>query len=358
MTNAISITQGQSLRPSYSGDKMSILVTGGAGYIGSHTVLSLLENDYDVIVLDNFSNSNIESLNRVESLTKKKPKIYIGDIRDKELLSNIFTENKISDVIHFAGLKSVGESNAKPLEYYSNNVTGTLVLLEEMMNNEVSNIIFSSSATVYGTPESIPLTESCRVGGTTNPYGYSKLVVENILRDLVKSSDKINVTCLRYFNPVGAHPSGEIGESPAGIPNNVMPYISGVAVGKYDVLNIFGADYETHDGTGIRDYIHVMDLAEGHISALKKEWNKNSFRVYNLGTGNGLSVLDLVKKFQEISGKTINYQITNRRDGDIAECWSNPQSAEKDLGWTAKRDLTNMIEDAWNWQKKNPNGFN
>lgn len=358
MINVISITQGQFLRPSYNGEIMSILVTGGAGYIGSHTVLSLLENGYSVIVLDNLSNSSIESLNRVESLTNKKPKVYIGDIRDKNILQKIFTENKVTDVIHFAGLKSVSESNKKPLEYYNNNVTGTLVLLEEMINNGVYNFIFSSSATVYGKPEKVPLTESCRIGGTTNPYGYSKLAVENILSDLVKSSSELNVTCLRYFNPVGAHASGAIGESPSGVPNNVMPYISGVAVGKYETLNIFGSDYETEDGTGVRDYIHVMDLAEGHISALKKEWKQNSFRVYNLGTGNGHSVLELVKKFQEVTGKTIRYQITHRRDGDIGECWSDPQAAKRDLGWSAKRDLRNMIEDTWNWQKKNPNGYN
>ncbi|ELU7108616.1 UDP-glucose 4-epimerase GalE, partial [Escherichia coli] len=268
---------------------MSVLVTGGAGYIGSHTTLLLLENGYDVITLDNLSNSTNESLKRVERLTNKKIKQYTGDILNSELLNRIFGENNITDVIHFAGLKSVSESINDPIKYYKNNVVGSLTLVSEMVKHKVTNIIFSSSATVYGQPEIIPLTEDCKTEKPTNPYGYSKLVVENILRDLVKSSHDFNVTCLRYFNPVGAHPSGEIGENPNGVPSNIMPYISGVAIGKYKQLNIYGSDYNTPDGTGIRDYIHVMDLAEGHLCALRKKWSTPSFRIYNLGTGKGYS---------------------------------------------------------------------
>ena len=337
---------------------MTILITGGAGYIGSHTTAALLENGYDnIVVMDNLCNSDIGSIKSVERITGKKISFFNADIRDEIELNKIFTRCNISSVIHFAGLKSVAESKDLPIEYYSNNVYGTINLVKCMLKNRVYNLIFSSSATVYGIPEKNPLDENCITGGTTNPYGYSKYISENILKDIAKANNKLNITCLRYFNPVGAHPSGHLGENPVGIPNNIMPFISGVAIGRFKKLNIFGSDYNTKDGTGVRDYIHVMDLASGHLSALNKKWLTNGFRVYNLGTGKGYSVLELVKTFEKISNRTINYEFVARRPGDVAECWSTPLKAKKELGWEAKYSLENMIEDAWRWQLNYPNGF-
>ncbi|MBH3083419.1 UDP-glucose 4-epimerase GalE [Serratia bockelmannii] len=336
---------------------MAVLVTGGAGYIGSHTVLALLKHGEDVVVLDNLSNSSDESLRRVEKLAGRSAQFYQGDILDAECLHRIFEAHAISAVIHFAGLKAVGESTRKPLEYYQNNVTGTLVLLEEMRRAGVHKFIFSSSATVYGTPEQVPLTETSRVGGTTNPYGTSKLMVEQILQDFAKAEPQFSITALRYFNPVGAHESGMIGEDPNGIPNNLMPYIAQVAIGKLEKLSIFGDDYPTQDGTGVRDYIHVMDLAEGHLKAIEHIDEHQGFTVYNLGTGVGYSVLEMLHAFEKASGRNVAYQIVPRREGDIAECWSAPELAFKELGWKATRDLDAMMRDAWNWQKNNPRGY-
>lgn len=336
---------------------MAILVTGGAGYIGSHTVLALLERGEDVVVLDNLSNSSEESLHRVEQLAGKAPVFYQGDIQDAECLTRIFGGHSISSVIHFAGLKAVGESTRKPLEYYQNNVSGTLVLLDEMRRAGVHQFIFSSSATVYGTPEQVPLVETSRVGGTTNPYGTSKLMVEQILQDFAKAEPEFSITALRYFNPVGAHESGRIGEDPNGIPNNLLPYVSQVAIGKLEKLSIFGDDYPTPDGTGVRDYIHVMDLAEGHLKAIDHIDDQKGFTVYNLGTGKGYSVFEMLRAFEKASGREVAYQIVPRRDGDIAECWSNPGLAAEKLGWNAERDLETMMRDAWNWQQNNPQGY-
>ncbi len=336
---------------------MAILITGGVGYIGSHTVLTLLEKGESVVIVDDLSNSSLESLERVKRLTGVEPLFYQGSILDRSLLRQIFTENSISDVIHFAGLKSVGESVAQPLSYYEVNVTGSLCLLDEMLKAGVHNFIFSSSATVYGEPETIPLTEDCLVGGTTNPYGTSKLMVEKMLADISLAYPTLNTTILRYFNPVGAHPSGEIGEDPNGIPNNLMPYICQVAIGKRDHLSVFGSDYPTKDGTGVRDFIHVMDLAEGHVAALKQRHDGSNLRIYNLGTGKGYSVLELLDAFKRVTTLDVPYVLTTRRSGDIAECWSDPAKARKELGWEAKHDLDDMVRDAWNWQQKNPNGY-
>ncbi|WP_455814936.1 UDP-glucose 4-epimerase GalE [Pseudomonas graminis] len=336
---------------------MAILITGGAGYIGSHTVLSLLEHQYDVVVLDNLVNASSISLERVEHLTNCKIKFYQNDIQDREQLRTIFSQHDISAVIHFAGLKSVGESVHKPLEYYQTNVAGTLVLLEEMRAAQVNDFIFSSSATVYGTPESIPLRETSRIGGTTNPYGTSKLMVEQILLDFAKANPKFSITTLRYFNPVGAHQSGMIGEDPNGIPSNLMPYISQVASGKLQRLAIFGDDYPTPDGTGVRDYVHVMDLAEGHVKALQHIRQFPGVSIYNLGTGVGYSVLQMIEAFEKVSGHQVPYHIVPRREGDIAECWADAGQASKHLGWRAKRGLEEMLLDAWNWQEKNPRGY-
>lgn len=337
---------------------MAILVTGGAGYIGSHTVLTLLENHQQVVVLDNLINASPVSLERVELLTGQQVTFYEGDINDRECLKRIFSQHTISTVIHFAGLKSVGESAIKPLEYYKNNVSGTLVLLDEMRIAHVRNFIFSSSATVYGTPEKIPLHEESRTGGTTNPYGTSKLMVEQILRDFAVACPEFSIIILRYFNPVGAHESGLIGEDPNGIPNNLMPYISQVASGKLQQLAIFGDDYPTIDGTGVRDYIHVMDLAEGHVKALEHIHQQQGITTYNLGTGIGYSVLQMISAFEQVSGQHVPYQIMPRREGDIAECWADAQLAKDELDWTAQRGLEQMMRDTWNWQKKNPSGFN
>ncbi|MBS9423358.1 UDP-glucose 4-epimerase GalE [Photorhabdus caribbeanensis] len=336
---------------------MITLITGGAGYIGSHTVLALLEKGADVVVIDNLCNSSPESLRRVEKLTGKSVKFYQGDVLDLNLLNTVFQENKIDTVIHFAGLKAVGESTRKPLEYYQNNVTGTLVLLQAMRTNGVYQLIFSSSATVYGDPEFVPLTENAKVGGTTNPYGTSKLMVEQILKDFAAAEPNFKITSLRYFNPVGAHPSGMIGEDPNGIPNNLLPYITQVAIGRLECLSVYGNDYPTKDGTGVRDYIHVMDLAEGHIAAIDYLDKQQSYEVFNLGTGAGYSVLELLHAFEKASGKDIPYKITDRRPGDIAECWSDPSRALNILGWQVTRNIDDMMRDSWNWQKNNPHGF-
>jgi len=336
---------------------MAILVTGGAGYIGSHTVLTLLERGDDVVVIDNLSNASRTSLDRVAELTGREPTVYIADILDKEALRTIFSRHNITDVIHFAGLKSVSESVKEPLAYYENNVTGTLVLLHEMLAAGVNHFIFSSSATVYGNPESVPLNERARTGGTTNPYGTSKYMVEQILADFSHAQPDFRITCLRYFNPVGAHPSGRIGEDPNGIPNNLVPYISQVAIGKLETVSVFGNDYPTPDGTGVRDYIHVMDLATGHLAALDCQDKGAAFKVFNLGTGIGYSVLNLIEAFEKATQTKIPYQFVARRPGDIAECWSDPSLARTELGWQATHNLDDMMRDTWNWQKNNPNGY-
>ncbi len=336
---------------------MAILVTGGAGYIGSHTVVELLNQGKEIVVLDNLSNSSEISLERVKQITGKSVRFYQGDILDREMLRRIFAENQIDSVIHFAGLKAVGESVREPLRYYQNNVTGSIVLVEEMLKANVNTIVFSSSATVYGDPKEIPITETCEVGGTTNPYGTSKYMVERILEDTAKAFPQFSAVVLRYFNPVGAHASGLIGEDPNGIPNNLLPYISQVAVGKLQQLSVFGSDYETHDGTGVRDYIHVVDLAIGHLKALEKHQDDAGFHVYNLGTGTGYSVLDMVKAFEQANDIKVPYKLVERRPGDIAVCYSNPQKALEQLGWKTQYDLTQMMKDTWNWQKNNPNGY-
>ncbi len=337
---------------------MAILVTGGAGFIGSHTCVSLTQAGYEVVIVDNYYNSSPKSLARINELCGKTLKFYECDIRDKAGMDKIFKENKIEAVIHFAGLKAVGESCRKPIEYYDNNIGGTLVLCDVMRQNNCKNIVFSSSATVYGMHNVSPLKETMQTGGTTNPYGTTKYMIEIILEDIFKSDNEWNVTLLRYFNPIGAHKSGKIGENPNGIPNNLMPYITQVAIGKLPELSVFGDDYDTPDGTGVRDYIHVVDLAEGHVKALDNilEGNKG-VQVFNLGTGHGYSVLDIVKAFETASGKKVPYKIVARRPGDIATCYSDPSKAKEVLGWAAKRDLAEMCEDSWRWQSQNPNGF-
>lgn len=337
---------------------MAILVTGGAGYIGSHTCVELLNAGYDVVVADNLSNSCKEALDRVEEITGKKVTFYEVDILDREGLCRIFETEKIESVIHFAGLKAVGESVAKPLEYYHNNITGTLILCDVMRTYGVKNIVFSSSATVYGTPAFIPITEECPKGVCTNPYGWTKSMLEQILTDLHTADPEWKVILLRYFNPIGAHESGRIGEDPKGIPNNLVPYITQVAVGKLESLGVFGDDYDTHDGTGVRDYIHVVDLAIGHVKAIEKmDKIHDGVLVYNLGTGIGYSVLDIVKGFEKAVGRPIPYVIKPKRPGDIATCYADPSLAEKELGWKAVRDLEKMCEDSWRWQKNNPQGY-
>lgn len=337
---------------------MSILVTGGAGYIGSHTCVELLNAGYEITVVDNLYNSSPKSLDRVKELTGKDFKFYECDIRDTDGMDKIFKENKIDAVIHFAGLKAVGESCEKPLEYYDNNIGGTLKLCDVMRNNGCKNIVFSSSATVYGMNNISPLKETMKTGGTTNPYGTTKYMIEIILEDLCKADSEWNVTLLRYFNPIGAHKSGRIGENPNGIPNNLMPYITQVAIGKREFLSVYGDDYDTHDGTGVRDYIHVVDLAEGHVKAVDNilEGGKG-VQVFNLGTGVGYSVLDIVKAFNKAYGKELPYKIAPRRAGDIATCYSDPTKAKEVLGWVAKRGIEEMCEDSWRWQSNNPNGF-
>ena len=337
---------------------MSILVTGGTGYIGSHTVVELQNAGYDAIIIDNLSNSKLLVLDRIENITGKRPKFYNADLRDKEALKKIFNENPdIEAVIHFAGLKAVGESVSMPLEYYNNNIYGTLCLLETMREAGVKNIVFSSSATVYGDPAFVPITEECPKGSCTNPYGWTKSMLEQILSDLTVPDKEWNVILLRYFNPIGAHKSGTMGEDPSGIPNNLMPYITQVAVGKRDHLNAFGNDYPTHDGTGVRDYIHVVDLAVGHVKALNKIKENCGLKIYNLGTGHGYSVLDIVKAFEKASGVKIPYEITPRRPGDIATCYADASKAGKELGWEAKYGIEEMCADSWRWQKNNPEGY-
>ena len=336
---------------------MAILVTGGAGYIGSHTVVELQNAGHEVVVLDNLSNSSEKSLEAVEKITGRPVKFYRADIRDREALEEIFSKESLSACIHFAGLKAVGESVVKPWEYYENNISGTLTLVDVMRRHGVKNIIFSSSATVYGDPAEIPITEACPKGTCTNPYGWTKSMLEQILSDIQKADPQWNVVLLRYFNPIGAHKSGMIGENPNGLPNNLMPYITQVAVGRLPELGVFGNDYDTHDGTGVRDYIHVVDLARGHVLALKKLEEKAGLCIYNLGTGTGYSVLDIVKNFEKATGKKIPYTIKPRRAGDIAVCYADPSKAEKELGWKAGNGILEMCEDSWRWQSMNPEGF-
>ncbi|MFW5651829.1 MAG: UDP-glucose 4-epimerase GalE [Acetivibrio ethanolgignens] len=336
---------------------MAILVTGGAGYIGSHTCVELLSEGYEVVVVDNLCNSSEKSLERVEQITGKKVTFYKVDLLDKAALSKVFDKESIDSVIHFAGLKAVGESVSKPLEYYHNNITGTLVLCDVMREHGCKNIVFSSSATVYGDPAFIPITEECPKGQCTNPYGQTKSMLEQILSDLNVADSEWNVILLRYFNPIGAHKSGLIGEDPKGIPNNLVPYIAQVAVGKLEHLNVFGNDYDTEDGTGVRDYIHVVDLAIGHVRAIEKLKDKEGVSVYNLGTGNGYSVLDVVKAYEKACGKEIKYEIMPRRPGDIATCYADAAKAAKELHWKAERGIEEMCEDSWRWQSMNPDGY-
>ena len=336
---------------------MKILVTGGAGYIGSHTCVELLNEGYDVVVMDNLYNSSEKALDRVEQITGKKVTFYKTDMLDREGVKEIFDKENIDAVIHFAGLKAVGESVQKPIEYYMNNMTGTLILCDEMRNHGVKNIIFSSSATVYGDPAEIPITENCPKGEITNPYGQTKSMLEQILTDFHVADPEWNVVLLRYFNPIGAHESGMIGEDPKGIPNNLVPYIAQVAVGKLPCLGVFGNDYPTHDGTGVRDYIHVVDLAVGHVKALKKIEEKAGVCIYNLGTGKGYSVLDVVKAYEKACGKEIKYEIKPRRPGDIATCYADATKAKEELGWVAERGIEEMCADSWRWQSMNPDGY-
>ncbi len=336
---------------------MRILVTGGAGFIGSHTVLELLEKGYDVTVIDNLVNSSEEALKRVEKLTGKSVRFIKGDVRDKALLDSIFDTDKIDAAIHFAGLKAVGESVAKPIEYYDNNLNSTLTLVKSMREHGCKNIIFSSSATVYSGDNEMPLRETSKIGNCTNPYGWTKYMSEIILSDMAKADKEWSVILLRYFNPIGAHKSGMIGEDPQGIPANLMPYITKVAIGKLPYLNVFGDDYDTHDGTGVRDYIHVVDLAKGHVAAIDYMLKHKGTEVFNLGTGVGYSVLDMVKAFEEVSGKKVPYKIVARRPGDLATVYSSPEKSLKELGWKAEYNLLDMCRDSYNWQSKNPDGY-
>ena len=335
---------------------MKILVTGGAGFIGSHTAVELLNDGYEIAVLDNLCNSNIKALERVKEITGKTFNFYEVDLLDYDATDKVFKNEKFDAVIHFAGLKAVGESVEKPLLYYHNNITGTLNLLDIMRKNGVFNIVFSSSATVYGSPKSLPIKEDFPLS-TTNPYGSTKLMIEGILEDLYKADNRFSVTILRYFNPIGAHESGKIGEDPQGIPNNLMPYIQQVAIGKLPILSVFGNKYPTRDGTGVRDYIHVVDLSIAHVKAVEKKSGHTGVYIYNVGTGNGYSVFEMIKAFEKASGREVKYQICPNRPGDIAACYADASKAEKELGWTAKRGLEEMCRDGWNWQKNNPNGY-
>jgi UDP-glucose 4-epimerase len=335
---------------------MAILVTGGAGYIGSHTCIELLQSGYDIIVVDNYSNSQSKALERVRELTGRDFKFYEVDLLDEAAIGHIFADNSIEAVIHLAGLKAVGESVQKPLHYYHNNITGTLILCAAMHQYGVKRLVFSSSATVYGMPERVPISEDFPLVAT-NPYGSTKLMIEQMLRDLLVADPSWSVALLRYFNPIGAHSSGRIGENPNGIPNNLLPYMSQVAVGKLAELNVFGSDYPTVDGTGVRDYIHVVDLAQGHLKALNKVLSTTGIDAFNLGTGRGYSVLELVKAFEQASGKKVPYRIVDRRPGDIAVCYADPSKAERELGWKAERGIDEMCVDTWRWQSNNPNGF-
>ncbi|MBO5468998.1 MAG: UDP-glucose 4-epimerase GalE [Lachnospiraceae bacterium] len=336
---------------------MTILVTGGAGFIASHTNVELLQAGYDVVVMDNLCNSSKESVARVEQITGKKMRFYQADMRKMEELEPVFAENNIDVIIHFAGLKAVGESCEKPYEYYENNISGTLNIIAMMKKYNVKKMVFSSSATVYGNPEVVPITEECKVGGVTNPYGQTKLMLEQILTDIQKADPSFDIALLRYFNPIGAHESGLIGEAPNGIPNNLLPYVAKVAAGVLEKVNVFGDDYDTPDGTGVRDYIHVVDLAKGHVCAVKKLLEHPGLVVYNLGTGIGYSVLDIIHNFEKACGKKIPYVIAPRRAGDIATCYSDPSKAERELGWKAEYGIDRMCEDAWRWQSMNPNGY-
>jgi UDP-glucose 4-epimerase len=344
--------------PSLKGVRVkTILVSGGTGFIGSHTCVELIEAGYDVAVFDNLSNSREESLNRIERITGTRPRFYRADMLDRDALNAIFDGEDVEAVIHFAGLKAVGESVAKPWEYYHNNITGTLVLLDVMRSHGVKNIVFSSSATVYGDPAFVPITEECPLGNPTNPYGQTKKMLEQILSDLYVGDGEWNVSLLRYFNPIGAHESGLMGEDPKGIPNNLMPYITQIASGKLECLGVFGDDYDTPDGTGVRDYIHVVDLARGHVKTLQATMGQTGVHVWNLGTGNGYSVLDVIRAFEAANGVQIPYQIKPRRAGDIAACYASADKAARDLGWKAEYDMEAMCRDAWNWQRNNPNGY-
>lgn len=334
-----------------------VLVTGGAGYIGSHTTLVLLQAGFDVVVLDNLCNSSFESLTRVAQIAGRSPVFVQGDVRDADVLDRIFYDFQVGAVLHFAGLKAVGESVAQPLRYYDNNVHGSLVLLQACSDAGVFNFVFSSSATVYGEPAQMPISEACSVGQPTNPYGRSKLMVEDMLRDVAASDPRWRIAILRYFNPVGAHESGQIGEDPNGTPNNLLPYIAQVALGKLPELAVFGNDYPTPDGTGVRDYIHVVDLAEGHLHALEALQTRSGAHVWNLGTGQGYSVLDMVRAFEAASGKAVPYRVAPRRPGDIATCYADPAKAAREMGWKARRGLDEMMRDAWRWQSMNPNGY-
>ena len=337
---------------------MSILVTGGAGFIGSHTCVELLNAGYEVVVVDNLYNASEKALERVEQITGKKVTFYEADILDHDALNAIFDKEQIESVIHFAGYKAVGESVRKPIEYYYNNITGTLILCDVMRKHNVKNIVFSSSATVYGDPAFIPITEECPKGKITNPYGQTKGMLEQVLTDIFVSDPEWRVVLLRYFNPIGAHKSGLIGEDPKGIPNNLVPYVAQVAIGKLKCLGVFGNDYDTHDGTGVRDYIHVVDLAKGHVAAIQKvEKTEPGVLIYNLGTGKGYSVLDVVHAFEKACGKEIPYEIKPRRAGDIATCYADPTKAKKELGWVAEYGIEEMCEDSWRWQTMNPNGY-
>ena len=336
---------------------MNILVTGGAGYIGSHTIIELLSSNHKVVVVDNLSNSSVESLRRVEEITSQSIPFHEFDLCDHQRLSELFKTEKIDAVIHFAGLKAVGESVEKALLYYKNNLESTLVLLDVMQEFDVKKLVFSSAATVYGDPARLPITEDMPLSAT-NPYGQTKLMIEQMLRDISATNQDWQFTSLRYFNPVGAHPSGRIGEDPSGIPNNLLPFVSQVAVGKREHLSVFGDDYDTPDGTGVRDYIHVVDLAKAHVAALENLGRPNEYKVYNIGTGRGTSVLELVKAFEKASGRDVPYQVTPRRAGDIAACYADPGLAEKELGWRAELTIEDACRDAWNWQSNNPNGYN
>ena len=336
---------------------MRVLVTGGAGYIGSHTCVELLNLGYDVVVIDNLCNSNPKSLDRVEELTGRKVTFYEGDVRDEALLRKIFADHAIDSVIHFAGLKAVGESVGQPWRYYDNNLNSTLILTKVMEEAGVKKLIFSSSATVYTADNEMPLRETSRTGGCTNPYGWTKYMTEQILSGMSHAEADWSIVLLRYFNPIGAHESGRIGEDPRGIPNNLMPYITQVAIGRREFLSIYGNDYDTHDGTGVRDYIHVVDLARGHVAAVKYATENAGCEVFNLGTGTGYSVLDMVKAFNEVNGLNLPYKIVDRRPGDIATCYADPAKSAEILGWKAERSLMDMCRDSWNWQSKNPKGF-
>lgn len=336
---------------------MNILVTGGAGYIGSHTVLELLQADHQVVVLDNLSNSSAVALDRVGGITGRQALFFQGDIRDRALLDRIFSARRIDAVVHFAGLKAVGESVRQPLMYYDNNVGGSITLCQAMAAAGVRRLVFSSSATVYGDPDTMPIAESCPTGQPTNPYGGSKLMIEHILQDLAAADAEWSIALLRYFNPAGAHPSGLIGESPNGQPNNLVPYISQVAIGRLAQLSVYGDDYPTRDGTGVRDYIHVVDLARGHLAALDAVARAPGIHTWNLGTGTGYSVLEMIAAFERASGRAVPYTIAPRRSGDVAQCWSDPDKAYRELGWRAERGLDDMMADAWRWQSQNPQGY-